>query len=171
PLRHQHPVAAAAVVALGYLVDLEAERAVERDGALVDRRRHTAHHASGVLAGDGEEALVEQPADAAATVTGGDADEVDVGLVRLRLGQEPGQEAAQRAPVLGHERRLGEVDEEEPRQHVDHLPTAPPLVDERRNPVVVGGHGVPHADLAGYGATTVTAREWVGSQRLSAPPR
>jgi len=107
----------------------------------------------------------------AAAVVGGDAGEVDVGLVGLRLGQEAGQEAAQVVAVLGHERRLGEVDEEEPRQHVDHLPAAPPPVDERGDAVVVGGPGGPHRDVPGYGATTVTAREWVGSQRRSDPPR
>jgi hypothetical protein len=144
---------------------------VERDRALVHRRGDAAHDRPRARAGDVEEALVQEPPDSAAAMLGRHADEVDVGLVGLRLGQEPGQEPRQLAAVLGHERRVREVDEEEPRQHVDHLAAAPPLVDERGDAVVVGGHGRAHGDRAvGYGATTVTVRDSAGSQRRNRPP-
>jgi len=62
-----------------------------------------------------EKALVERAADSSAAVLGRHADEVDVRLLRIGLGEKPAHEAGKVAVVvLGHEARSLEVEEEEP---------------------------------------------------------
>ena len=57
----------------------------------------------------------------------------------MGLGEEAAEEAGELAlRVLGDERRVAEVREEEPREHVPHLPAAPPAVDHGGDARVVG---------------------------------
>ena len=111
-------------------------------GTLVERRGDGLHLNRSGGPGEAEEAFVEVSREAATTVLGGDADEVDVrrpGLVRRKeADEEAGQGAVFR---VGHQAGRGEVVEEEPRQQVGHRASAPPVVDDRDDPAVVGRAG------------------------------
>jgi hypothetical protein len=63
-------------------LDAESHPLVEPDRALVHRGRHRADHASAPCPGDGEEMLVELPAQPAAALCRVDADEMDISLAR-----------------------------------------------------------------------------------------
>ena len=65
----------------------------------------------------------------------------------MRLRAEAAEEAREPAVLLGDERRVAEVDEEELREHRGQLASAPPLVDDRDHARVVAGLGV--SDLHG----------------------
>ena len=140
----QHARLPLPVVVLVDPFDGEAECAVERNGALVDRRGDGADHRA---RGDrGEEALVEVAADPAAAMRRVDADEMDVRLVVVRLRAEAAEEANEPSVVLRNERGVPEVDEEELRQHRRHRPPAPPLVDDRDHVRVVARLRVTEGD-------------------------
>ena len=174
PPDQHRPVLAGAVVVVDDPVDREAQRLVESDRAAVGRRGDAAHRRAAVLPDGLEEALVQAPADARATMLGSDADEVDVRLVRVRLGDEADQEGDEVSPfVLRHEARPLEVEEEELRQHRRHLTPAPPGVDMLDHTAVVGRVGMP--DLEHRSEPTSPAREGArfahpGNQRAVSTP-
>jgi hypothetical protein len=96
------------------------------------------------------------PARAGAAEIAADADEVDVGLVGIRLRQEAAQEAGDAVAVLGDEAREAEMDEEQSLEDAGGRTAAPPVVDMIDHAVVVLGLGVtelqrhprePHARL------------------------
>src|SRR5437763_8880797 len=142
-LHEEHAVAAAAVVVLHHALDLEADAAMEIERADVDRRRDGAHDGPAERAHLGEEALVERGADALSPPPRIDPDEVDIGLVGVRLRQEAAQEAGELAVDLGDEARPLEVDEEQAREHRRHLAPAPPGVDDADDAAVVRRARVP----------------------------
>ena len=60
-----------------------------------------------------------------------------------RLRAKPAEEAGQRAVVLGDERGVAEVDEEQLREHRRHRASTPPFVDHRDDATVVFRLGLP----------------------------
>ncbi len=139
-LDEEHAGFAVPVVVLVDALDLESERAMERNRALVHRRRDRAddrprRHRL-------EEPLVEIPRDAGATPLWIDTDEVDVRLVGVGLRPEAAEKACDLPVVVRHERRVAEMDEEELRQHRRHRPAAPPLIDDTDHGAVIHGFGV-----------------------------
>src|SRR5206468_2454894 len=103
---------------------------LDRAGLRLDERlRRHVNRRTGRRAGGREEPLVEVTPEAAAAVVGPHADEVDVGLLGVRLGEEAAQEADHLAVLFRDEARVAEVLEEEAREHRPHRPAAPPLVD------------------------------------------
>src|SRR5262245_34678472 len=112
-LHEQHPVLAGPVVVLRHALDLEPERLVKGDRAGVRGRRDAADAPATVGPDDLEKALVERPSEPGAALLGRDADEVDVGLVGIRLGEEADQEGYEPAlVVLGDEARPLEMEED-----------------------------------------------------------
>jgi hypothetical protein len=105
---------------------------VEGDGALVHRRRDAADDRSALGAHGLEEALVQRASEARTAQVGTDADEVDLGLVGIRLREEAAEEAGDPGLVLGHEARGPEVDEEQALQDVRGRAAAPPVVPRGR---------------------------------------
>src|SRR5258708_21833909 len=79
----ENPGLATPVVIRVHALDLEPERAVERDRALVYRRGDRAHDRAGL--DRCKEALVERAAEARTAPLGIDAHEEDVRLVGVRL--------------------------------------------------------------------------------------
>jgi len=78
-----------------------------------------------------EERAVQPPAEAVAPLARMNADEMDVGIARLRLGDEPHQEPGQGGIAVSGEAGVGEVIEEQSGQHPGHRPAAPPFIDHR----------------------------------------
>src|SRR5919204_5052846 len=148
PLAKQDARLAAAVVVGSLRLDLEAEPPVERDRGLVERRGHAADSRAARSSHSREEPLVELGAEPAAAPVRPDADEVHVGLVRIRLRQETADEPDELAVLLGDEAGVAEVLEEEPRQHRAHRAAAPPGVEVWRDARVVGGLGMSNRDHA-----------------------
>ena len=123
------------VVVLVDPLDLESERTMERDRALVHRRRDRADDRPG--RDRVEEPLVQRACDAGAAPLGIDADEVDVRLVGVGLRAETAEEARDLPLVVHHERRVAEMDEEELGQHRRHGTAAPPLIDDTDHGAVI----------------------------------
>ena len=85
---------APAVVVLVDALDVEAERLVEGDRPLVDRRRHRTDDRT--RRDSLEEAVVELAGEAGPPMRRVDADEVDVRLIVVRLGAETARNATTR---------------------------------------------------------------------------
>ena len=134
-LDEQNAGLAVPVVVLVDPLDLESERTMERDRALVHRRRDRADDRP--RRDRLEEPLVERACDAGAAPLGIDADEMDVRLVGVGLRAEAAEEARDLPLVVHHERRVAEMDEEELRQHRRHRPAAPPLIDDTDHGAVI----------------------------------
>ena len=149
-LDEENAVLPRSVVVLDDPVDLEAECPVEVDRALVRRRRDTAHRRASRIPGGVEEALVELAPETSAALLGRNADEVDVRIGRVGLGEEADQKPG-KTPlgVLGDEARPLEVEKKELRQHGSHLAAAPPCVDVLDDPPVVGRLCVANEDAHG----------------------
>ena len=128
------------VVVLVDAIDLESERAMERNRALVDGRRDCAHDRS--RRDRLEEPLVQRARDPGAAPIRVDADEMDVRLVGVGLREKAAEETRDLPVVVRDERRVAEVDEEELREHRRHRPAAPPLIDDTDHGRVVGSFGV-----------------------------
>ena len=128
------------VVILVDAFDLESKCSMERNGALVHRRRDGADDRP--RRNRLEEPPVESARDPGAAPFGVDADEMDVCLVAVRLRPEAAEEARDLPVVVHHERRVAEMDEEELRQHRRHRPAAPPLIDDTDHGAVVGRLGM-----------------------------
>src|SRR5689334_3460102 len=86
---------------------------------------------------------------------------MDVGIARLRLGDEPHQESGQGAILVGGEAGVGEVIEEQPGQHLGHGAAAPPFVDHRDHRSVVGRAQRPDPRLGGHRRAWLTARRCI----------
>src|SRR3954465_6597703 len=84
----QHAALAGSVVALDFGLDVEAQAPVERDRAGVLRRRDAVHGGAARFARGHEESLVQLAREPGATVLRRDADEVDVRLAGIGLGEE-----------------------------------------------------------------------------------
>jgi hypothetical protein len=143
-------VLARAVVVLGDAIDLEPQCLVKGNRVLVRRRRHAADDRPALGASLVEEMLVQRAPHALPALFRRDADEVDVGLVRVRLREEAAEESSELLPlVLGDEARAVEVDEEQLRKHRCHLPAAPPDVDATDDAPVVRWPRMANGDIHG----------------------
>ena len=108
---------------------LEAEFAMKGDRGAIDWRGDTANCGAAARAGGREEALVELAAQAATAMLGVDADKMDVGLAGECLRNKASQKSNEFALLLGGKAGVLKVDKKELRQHIGHVPAAPPLVD------------------------------------------
>ena len=125
---------------------------MERERTAVCGGRHAAHPASPVGLRDRKEPLVELAAEAAAPLRRADADEVDICLLPPGRREEADEKARQLPVALGDERRVSEVHEEEPREHLGHPPPSPPLVENGDHARVIGRVGVSDLDDAQSGS-------------------
>src|SRR5690349_15532446 len=165
-----HPVLPGTVVAGGYgnvahvgVAGLEPEPhpAVEGDRAGVHRRGHGAHARAAPGPHRVEERAVQPPPESLAPLLRVNADEMDIGLARLRRRHEPHQETGQRAVAVRGEAGVGEVVEEQPGQHLGHGAATPPLVDHRDHRSMVGRAERPDPRLGGHRRAWLTARRCI----------
>ena len=142
----QHAILAGAIVVGGEwhavalmiaFFDLEAHAAMEGDRAAIDRCGDAAHTVAAARAHGFEEQLVQPLAQAALALIGVDADEVNIGLTRMRLRHKADQECDDLIVFFDREAGILKMREEQPGQQPGHLPTAPPLVDDCDNRRVI----------------------------------
>ena len=142
-------------------LDLEPETLVKGERAGIDRRRNAVHGGPAVVARSGEEPVVQLAGKPCPAVVRRDPDEVDVCLLGVGLREEPAEEAGEPARVvLGHERRVPEVREEEPREHLPHPAPAPPLVDHLGDTRVIGRLGMPDPHRPYVPASSAVSSTW-----------
>ncbi len=77
--------------------------------SVIGSRGNGADHVTAVLAGDGKKSFVQLSTQPTTAVAGFDADKVDVGLVRFRLGQKANEETYEPILINYHQARIGEM--------------------------------------------------------------
>jgi hypothetical protein len=82
-----------------------------------------------MLAHNYKEVLVQFPAKAAFSILWMHAYKVNIGFLWLTLRKKADQESRDLAIFFDDKTSLTEMLEEQPRQHVSHLPSVPPLVE------------------------------------------
>ena len=136
PPAQQDARLAASVVVVVDPLDLEAERLVEGDRALVDRRRDRADDRSR-RAPRRRTARRARGRGPAARRAGSTPTKWMYASSSCVCERKPQRNPRARPSVLGDERRVAEVDEEELRQHRRHRPAAPPIVDNCNHGCVI----------------------------------
>src|SRR5262249_5510804 len=119
--------------------DVEPHFPVESDGVRVDRRGYAVNLRAAQFRCTLKEREIQQSAVPFAAICRGHADEVNIGDAWSRLRAKANKKRLHCTVLDERKARRREVLEEQPRQEVTHGAPAPPLVDNRRDDVIVGG--------------------------------